>query len=358
MTSAREVGLLRLAAQRVAGPGWDTPAEAVGWATATQAQDFRGALESVALRTAGGTAADVVAALDAGEVVRSWPMRGTLHLVRAEDLLWVLSLTTERLITGAASRRAELGLDDALIERARDLAVGALSGGRRLSREGLRTVWEAAGVAADGQRTYHLIWYLAQTGTLCWGPVDDGEQHLVLLDEWVPAPRVLEREEALGELALRYFRGHGPATVKDFIWWTKLRAAEARAGVALARPRLETLSVDGTEMLMDPGTPERLATHRAEALGTHLLPGFDEFLLGYQDRSAVLAPEFAARVVPGGNGVFQRTVVDAGAVVGTWRRSGKGARAAVAATPFTAFSPRALRAIERRSAALTREHAG
>ncbi|WP_329100407.1 winged helix DNA-binding domain-containing protein [Micromonospora sp. NBC_01699] len=347
-----EIGPLRLAAQHLVGPGLPTATEAVRWLTAVQAQDFPGALTSVALRTAGGSRQLVEAALDRGEIVRSWPMRGTLHLVAAEDLPWILALTTPRMVARAVGRQAQLGLDPATLERARELAVGALAGGRRLGRDELLGEWNAAGVVTGGQRGYHLIWYLAQTGTLCFGPVRDREQLIVLTDEWITRPRRPEREEALGELTLRYFRSHGPATVKDFTRWTNLVAADVRAGLALARPALDRIEVDGLEYLMDPGTPERLDADRARAAGVVLLPGFDEFILGYRDRGAVLAAEFADRIVPGNNGVFRPTVVGAGRVLGTWAYTGRGAKRTITATPFGEFTPEVAEAIPRVHATL------
>jgi hypothetical protein len=355
MTTLRDIAVLRLVAQRIAGSGLSGPAEVVRWLTCAQAQDFPGALTSVALRTASRTREAVVAALDAGEVVRSWPMRGTLHLVPAEDLPWMLALTTERLIKGAATRRANLGLDEATIERARELAVKALTGGQRLRRAGLMAVWEQGGVSTAGQRGYHLIWNLAQTSTLCFGPTLDGEQVIVLLDEWVPAPRRPARDEALGEWTLRYFRGHGPATVKDFTRWTGLTAADVKTGLAQARPELERVEVEGVEYLMDPRTPALLDACRDQARGVFLLPGFDEFVLGYTDRSAVLPAEFAQRIVPGNNGMFRSTVVVDGQVVGTWKREGRGgnrARQRIAAEPFTEFPPGVAEAVPRVAEAL------
>ncbi len=197
-----------------------------------------------------------------------------------------------------------------------------------------------------------MLWHLAQTGTLCLGPVRDGDQLVVLVDEWIRRPRRMERDEALGELALRYFRSHGPATVKDFIRWTGLTATDARAGLALARPELASIDVDGVEHLLDPETRQRLGTCRNEARGVFLLPGFDEFVLGYADRSAVIAPEHADLLVPGGNGVFRPTVVCDGRIVGTWRHTGRGAKRSVAATAFTAFDAHTDRAISATYASL------
>jgi winged helix DNA-binding protein len=336
-TSSREVALLRLVALRVAGPPFPDAATAVRALGAVQGQDYPGALTSVALRTADRSRAGVEAALDAGDVVRSWPMRSTLHLTAAEDLPWMLALLGPRVLAGAAKRRATLGVTEAECEQARQAVLGALTGGRRLSRKALLAAIGAGGVEVSGQRGYHLLWYLAQTGTLVLGPTEDGDQAFVLLDEWVRAPRRLEGEEALGELARRFFTGHGPAAVADLVRWAGTTVRDARAGLALARPELEAVDVDGTELYLDPATPQRLAAHRAEAEGLHLLPGFDEFVLGYADRTCAVPPEFADRIVPGGNGVFRSTVVTGGRVVGTWRWTGKGARRTVTAEPFTAF---------------------
>ncbi len=352
VTTASEVGLLRLAAQLLAGPRAATPVEAVRRLTAVQGQDYPGALTSVALRTAARSRADVLAALDRGEIVRSWPMRGTLHLTAAEDLPWLLDLLGERALAGVAKRRAALGLTDADVARADEAVVAALSGGHRLSRTALLAAIEAAGVPVTGQRGYHLLWHAAQTGRSCLGPTADGEQQFVLLSEWVPEPRRLEREEALGELAGRFFAGHGPATVHDLARWSGLPVRDARAGVAGARAQLESTTVDGAEHLLDPATPERLAACREEARGTLLLPGFDEFVLGYGDRSAVLEPEFATRIVPGNNGMFLSTVVVDGRIVGTWRYEGRGARRAAVGTAFRPEDDGVVAAVPQLAAAL------
>lgn len=351
MRILQNAALLRLAAQRLVGPRSATAAEAVRWLTAVQAQDRTGALTSVALRVRRGQRADVVAALDAGTVVKSWPMRGTLHLVAAEDLPWMLRLLGPREVTVSVPRRAGLGLDEQQLERAREVAIGALAG-TRLQRAELFARWDDAGLSTSGQRGVHILRFLAMTGTVVFGPTRAGEQLLALTDEWVRRPRQLEREEAAGELALRYFRSHGPATVADFTRWAHLVAADVRAGLGLARPELARIDVDGTEHLMDPQTPELLAAARAEAGGVLLLPGFDEFILGYADRRAQLDPAYADRIVPGGNGVFRPTVVRAGRVIGTWARTGRGAQQTICASPFTSFSDEVSAAIPRVYAAL------
>lgn len=340
MTSQREVALLRLAAQWLAGPGAGSPVEAVRRLGAVQAQDFPGALTSVALRTAHRRRKDVEVALDDGEIVRTWPMRGTLHLLAADDLHWMLELLAARTLTPMTARWADLALTGSDAERARELVVAALAGGRRMRRSDLLAAIDDGGVPTTGQRGYHLLGYLARTATLCLGPTDGaGEQLYVLVDDWVPAPSPRTREEALAELALRFFLGHGPATVADLARWAGLPLRDVRAGLELARPQLAALVVDGTEHLLDPATPDRLAACRGETEGVVLLPGFDEFVLGYRDRSTILPPEFAGHIVPGNNGMFRPTVVVGGQVVGTWQWTGRGAKRALTATPFTSFAP-------------------
>lgn len=335
-----DVAQARLIAQRLIRPGEPTVIEAVRWLTALQAQDFDSGVLSAALRTQSRRRSEVIAALDAGTIVRSWPMRGTLHLTAAEDLPWMLSLLAPRAVRTSAARRPALGLDESQLEEARAVAIGALSGGRRLHRGDLLEAWASAGFDCGGGRGNHALRFLAMTGTLVLGPTDPAGDHLVvLLDEWVPQPRKLDREEALGELATRYFRSHGPATAADLAAWSGLTAADLRTAVGLARPFLDTATVDSTEHLLDPQTFDLLAAARAEAAGVVLLPGFDEFLLGYRDRSAQLDPAFADRIVPGGNGIFRPTVVSAGQVVGTWTRTGRPPRHRITATAFTSFTP-------------------
>lgn len=352
MTTLREVALLRLAAQRLVGEPEPGPVAAVRRLLAAQGQDLPGVLTSVALRTRSRSRQEVTVALDGGELVRSWPVRGTLHLVAADDLPWLRELAAGRAVGGSRARRAALGLDNGQLERAREIAEGALAGGAPLSREELFAAWDAGGVPPDGQRGVHLLRHLAMTGTLVLGPLRGAAQLVVPADGWLPRTPPRDRDEALGELAGRFFAGHGPATVQDLARWSGLTLTDCRRGAALARPGLASLDVDGTEHLLDPETPGRLAAARRQAEGVLLLPGFDELVLGYGDRRAVLDPEREQDVCPGGNGMFRPTVVVAGHVVGTWRRGTRRADPPVVAEPFAPLDPDVAEAVQRCAAAL------
>ncbi len=326
---------LRLQSQRIATSDLASPLDAARWMLALQAQDLPGARWSVGLRVPGSTLADVDGALARGEIVRSWPLRGTLHLVAAENLAWLLALTAPRMQQAAASRHRQLELDADTFARARSIAVGALEGGRALSRRDLFATFSAHGIPSAGQRGPHLLAHLCQSGTLCLGPMQGAEQAIVLLPEWVPNPRQLDRDQALGELAQGYFASHGPATMRDFMRWAGLTARDAALGLAVAGDRLEAWLLGDTRYWLAAGTRHVRPARRA----VHLLPGFDEYLLGYADRSAALADAHREAIVPGGNGMFLSTIVSDSQVVGTWRRRLVGGRLVVTPFPFAPLPP-------------------
>jgi hypothetical protein len=308
---------------------------------ATQAQDFGQGVWALGVRAPGSTRRDVTKALDDGSVVRSWPMRGTLHLIDPDDLRGFLSLTARRTVTGAASRHRGLGIDEQTVGRAREVATGLLRGGGRATREQFTAALEGAGLEPGGQRGMHLIWLLAHEGLICWGPMAEGgaQQALVLLDEWAPATREWSPDEAHDELLLRYVRGHGPTTLKDFCHWSKLLVSDSTAALARIRGRLEEVDLGSGTYLVEAGAAEAgAAGPPAAEAGTapqHLaLPGFDEYLLGYRSRQPALAAEFSARVVSGENGMFLPMLVSRGAIVGTWKRSITAKAVTITTDPF------------------------
>lgn len=328
---------MRLAAQGIAVPGLG-PTAAVDRMLAVQGQDLGQVTWAIGVRSPGSTRDDVRAAFDRGELVRSWPMRGTLHAMRPDDLRLLLSLTAERTVRSIARRATELGIDDALLGRARDATVGALSGNRSLVRDELFDAHRAAGIDPTAGRGYHLLLRLAQEGLVAWGPTARVGQGLVLLDEWAPAVEAVpDRDEALRRVLVGYLRGRGPATEADAASWTKLPLGDVRRARAAAGDVVEDLG-DGLLALADRPMTGGVPTG-------HLLPGFDEFLLGYADRSAQLPAEHADRVVPGANGVFLPMAVVRGRVVGTWTRTERSRDVRVTVTPFVPLDAAAVRSL-------------
>lgn len=305
-----DIARSRVRAHRLETADRSSASVAVGSLLAMQAQDYRGGLWSVGVRAAALTEAEVEQALLQREIVRTWPMRGTLHLVAAADARWLPELLGPRATQAAAGRRRGLGLDEAAVASTRRAWEAGLSGGRCLGRPKLFALMEAAGVDSGDQRGPHLLRYLAEQGVLCFGPHEGRQPTYALLDEWVPDARVLDREEALAELALRYFSSHGPVTLEDFAGWAFITKGDARAGLAAVEDQLESMEVDGLRYWH--------AGVEDAATGVHLLPGFDEYVLGYKNRAAFATPEIMAAVVPGGNGMFKASVVSDGQIVGLW----------------------------------------
>ncbi|MCP2262859.1 winged helix DNA-binding domain-containing protein [Promicromonospora thailandica] len=335
---------LRLHAQGVApadpSRADDGPVDVVRRMVALQGQDLPAVLRAIALRSRPGTTVDDVrAAFDAGDLVRGWTQRGTLFATTPRDLAALVSLTGERMLhTGRRVRDAE-GLDDAVVDRAEAVAREALAdpgpdGG--VTRTAMTERWRDAGVPVEGQRSYHLIVTLALRGLLHWGPFAGAQQVMV------PTPRPAAPEQpdaALRRIARSYLVARGPASADDLAWWLGLPKVPVRAAVAAAREEhpeaLADVVVDGRPMLAAP------VRHSPGPVGVVLVPGFDETVLGYQDRTLVADEETMRLVVPYSNGIFRPAVLLDGRLVGTWRRAPKKGEPAYELVPSAAAGTRA-----------------
>jgi hypothetical protein len=250
---------------------------------AVQAQDYKGALWAVGLRLVGAVEADVEAAIADRTIVRTWPMRGTLHLVPAEDARWMLRLLTPRVVARSAGRHRELSLDAAVFRRSERLLARALEGGRRLARPDVYAALSRGGVSPADQRGIHILAFLAQQGLICLGPREGRQHTFALLDEWVPRSKEPSRSQALATLATRYFSSHGPATLQDFAWWTGLLVKDAQEAILAAGSRLASKTGDGRPWWSASAASPRRKGRTPAAV---LLPQWDEFIVAYKDREA------------------------------------------------------------------------
>jgi hypothetical protein len=294
-----------------------------------QAQDYLGTLWAIGLRLPTATEKDVELAMAERTIIRTWPLRSTLHFVAAADVHWLLELTAPRIVSTASLRFERYGLDTVVLARIRKVLVKALGGSQQLTRDEIYAVLERSGISVEGQRGYHILWRMGVERIICFGARRGKQATFTLLEEWAPRHRKLDRDAALAELAWRYFKGHGPATLQDFVWWSGLKVSDAKAGLAMVSSRLESLTVGEKIYWMSSEMPSlnRLAPIVC------VLPGFDEYLLGYRDRSASLDPAHAQKVQAGSNGMFLGTIIVNGRVVGTWRRE-LGRKAASVITNF------------------------
>ncbi|UJW31375.1 winged helix DNA-binding domain-containing protein [Saccharothrix sp. AJ9571] len=309
-----EVLLARAHAQGLAGARAGSVAEVVRKVVALQAQDIRANRLGVRVRSAGLTAADVDAACASGAVVRTWAMRGTLHMLAAEDAGWIVGLLGPRFAAATRSRRRQLGLDEETTSRG-VAALEAILTGKSLPRKEIVTALAEHGVVLDpkSQAPAHLIGFAAMTGVVCRGADLGDEPTYALFREWICPLRTLPEEEALARLASRYLSAYAPATVEDFAAWSGLTLRQARAGFA-AGPIEAAAPVPGE-------------------LSVRLLGHFDTYLLGYRSRELAVAPEFDRRIQAGGGFIMPAVLVN-GRVVGTWRQERKKQVVEVRVDPF------------------------
>lgn len=334
------IAVVRGANQLIGGrPGFGV-AEVIAHLGAVQAQDYLGALWALGVRSSGATEREIEDAVAERAIVRTWPMRGTLHFVPAADARWMVTLLAPRVIRRSAARYRQLELTPPVLARAGAVVERALRDAGRLTRPALYECLERSGVRTTAARGLHVLSHLAHRGVICFGPREGKQPTLVLLEEWVRNPRRLSKEESLAELAHRYFTSHGPATLQDFMWWSGLTITEARAAVEMNESHLRQELV--TELPHFQGR-RRIPASRSRA-DAHLLPPFDELLVAYRNREAVVDERFVRRVIAGG--MLWPTIVLGSRVVGSWRRQLGRGRVAVHLRPFVPLDASQRSAIE------------
>jgi hypothetical protein len=339
----------RLRNQRLTGAPFETVEEVVRWLTAVQSQDYGGAKWGIAQRSRNATNAALDHLFDEGAILRTHVLRPTWHVVLPDDIRWLLALTGPRVHAVNAHYYRLLELDDATLQRSDGVIANALRGGRQLTRAELAQVLHDGGISASGPRLGYLMMHAELDGLICSGALRGKQHTYALLDERVPASSPLDLDEALAELARRYFAGHGPATLRDFAWWSGLRIGDARTGVELARDKLESGTVDGTTYWSADSTPVAAAPS-SEA---HLLPNYDEYLVAYKDHGIVFDPALregqdVERVLGG------HIVVVNGMVVGGWRRSVRAREAIVEMTLLRALDADEQASLQRSAASYGR----
>jgi hypothetical protein len=308
-----DIARQRLHNQRLARPTLETAAEVVAWLGAVQAQDYLGALWAVGLRMRNATESAVEQAIANKTIVRTWPMRGTIHFVPPADARWMLALLAPRVIARSARLHQQFDLDERTFARSKELLAGALQGGKQLARPEIYQVLEQGNISTGANRGLHILGRLAQEGLICFGARKGRQATFALLDEWAPAARRLQGDEALAELARRYFTSHGPATVQDFAWWSGLAMAEANAALDMARSTLVEERSDGRRYWLSAATPPASTASPS----AYLLPPYDEYTVAYKDRSAVLDPAYTRQASYG----IGPTVVVGGQIAGSWKRT-------------------------------------
>jgi hypothetical protein len=313
---------------------------------AVQAQDYAGARWALGLRAKGPCDADVEQAFDAGKILRTHVLRPTWHFVVPADIRWMLALTAPRVRAVSAYYDRQHGVDARALRLSRKVFERALRGGRHLTRPQLASALEGAGVSAAGPRLAHLMLHAELDALVCSGPRQGKQFTYALLEERVPRVKELARDEALAELAHRYFSSHGPATLRDFVWWSGLTTRDARAGIGMASA-LDHESVDGRAYWFVPSR----ATRRSVSPSVHLLPNYDEYVIAYKDRDVILDPTRPSRRGP--LDPFAHLLMIDGRLRGTWKRP-SGSASGLRVRPLWPLTKDERRALARAAESYTR----
>jgi len=328
-----DIARARLANQRLSGTELRTPAEAVAWLVAAQSQDYTGAKLGLGLRLRGVGDAAVDRAFDEGAILRTHVLRPTWHFVAPDDVRWLLALTGPRVHQVNAGMYRQVGADSTTLARSIDAVVKALEGGQSLTRDELRDELQRVGIPTEGaQRMAYIMMNAELDGIICSGPRRGKQFTYMLLDKRAPATRTLARDEALAELAGRYFRSRGPATAHDLAKWSGLTVGDARRGLEAVEDGLNREVVDGQEVWFPPA-----ALTKNSAPAAHLLSIYDEYVSGYKDRSAIVTTENGGRLMAMGNALTHIILID-GQIAGTWRRTFPKGAVGIELNPFRALT--------------------
>ncbi len=306
----------RLLNQNIAHNSFTTIHDLVSHLGAVQSQDYIGGTWAMGLRMPNITITDVERAIAERTIVRTWPMRGTLHFIASEDIRWMIKLLVPKIMGRASSRHKQLELDEATFTKSGKIFRKALQGGKRITRDGMYKILAENNISPAGQRGIHILQQLAHEELLCFGEKKGKQFTFTLLDEWLPKTKLITREESLAEIAKRYFTSHGPATVADFAWWTGLNLTDARKGLESVKSALLNETINKEAFWF--AESNRFSQKAVEELC--LLPVYDEYLVGYKNRDAVFDTSHLAKLGDRTNILFHPTILINGQVAGTWTR--------------------------------------
>jgi hypothetical protein len=308
----------RLRNSRLTGTGFTSPAEAVGWHLAMQAQDYGPAKWSIGQRSKGLTDHDLDEALANGSIIRTHVLRPTWHFVARDDLRWLLALSGPRVQQGNAGRRRQLDLDEKTLSRCEAVIVSALEGDNRLTRNELAAALDDAGIDRSGQRMPYILAHCELEAVICSGGRSGKQQTYALVDERVPNGHRFDRDDALVELVRRYLTSHGPATVKDMSWWSGLTMADLRKALDVLGDEVRSETIDGIVLwssASDDSPPPA-------ARGAHLLQTYDELVVGYTESRFLGDPGAEEARAAWGDRTFPSGVLLLnGRIGGHWRRT-------------------------------------
>lgn len=313
----KDIARLRLRNQRLIGEKLKDPVAVVRWLGAVQSQDYAGGKWALGLRLRGATDADIEDAFNAGKILRTHALRPTWHFVTPEDIRWLLMLTAPRVNAVNAHMYRQLELSESVLKRSNAVLAKALQGGRQLTRQELAAVLERARIPiSNSMRLGYIVHRAELDAVICSGARRGKQFTYALLEERAPAAKTLRRDEALALLTERYFSSRGPASAHDFAWWSGLTVTDARRGIELIKSKLDRAPMGEIEYWFS----KSASSGKWASSVAHLLPNYDEYFIGFKDRSAI-APPAAERFELGSPTLNSHILVLDGQVMGGWKRT-------------------------------------
>lgn len=292
------------------------PQQVVNWLGAVQSQDYAGAKWALGLRTHGLSDPDVDQAFADGSILRTHVLRPTWHFVSPTDIRWMLKLTAPRVRALMAYNDRQIELDKDTLKKSNHVLQKTLQGGKQLTRAELASALQKNRINTNELRLTHIVMHAELDGLICSGPRRGKQFTYALLEERVPEAKVLDHNDAAVELARRYFTSHGPATLRDFSWWSGLSAADVKSASEAIRAEFEGEVREGNTYWFKPAKKLKLAESRA-----YLLPNYDEYTVGYADRSAIFDKSLTSKLDSRGSVLAQHVILTAGGIAASWKRT-------------------------------------
>ena len=322
-----EITTVRLINQQLTAPTFTDPVKLVSYMGAVQAQDYAASKWALGLRIKNSSDASIEKAINDGKIIRTHILRPTWHYVAAADIKWMLKLSAPRVNAFNASMYRKHGLDDAIFQKTNKVLIKTLQGNKQLTRNEIAEALQQAKIATDELRLILLLMHAELDGIICNGIKQEKQFTYALLDERVPKNLTIKGDEALAELAKKYFISRGPATIQDFVWWSGLNSSDAKKAIDIIRPILISEIIDTKTYWMK----KEIQPVNEKLPSLQLLPAFDEYTIAYKDRGAALDPKYRKQT---GNGIFNPQLIIDGKVAGTWKRTLKKEKVSVEINPF------------------------
>jgi len=309
-----EISNIRLYNQLIAKSSFESPNQVVRWMGAMQAQNYGMSKWAVGLRLQNSNEKQIEAAIDKGEIIRTHLLRPTWHLVAAEDVRWMMALSAPNIKKLTLPVYRQMELDDTVFKKSNSILYEILNGGNELTREEIRVEFEKEGIRTNELRVGHLMLRAETDMIVCNGARRGKQNTYALFNERVPESKPILKDEALIKLITIYFSSHGPATLKDFIWWSGLSALDAKHALEMVRSNFISEVVDLETYWFSPS-----GSYLTEDTSIHLLPAFDEFIISYKDRTASIKMENQSKAFTK-NGIFNPVLIFKGQVIGIWKK--------------------------------------